>query len=115
MKAGDIVLTLLPQADGQAKLRPTLVLCQLPPFDDVLVCGISSQLRQRVPDFDELINAADPDFARSGLITPSIVRLGFLATVPQSTVKGRIGTLAPARVTLLLKRLAERLGNSPKE
>ena len=26
MKSGDIVLTLLPQADGHAKLRPVLVL-----------------------------------------------------------------------------------------
>ncbi len=111
MKPGDIVLALLPQADGQAKLRPTLVLCQLPPFDDVLVCGISSQIRQRVPDFDELIDPNDPDFARSGLSAPSIVRLGFLATVPQSTIKGRIGILAPARVALLLKRPAGRLTN----
>lgn len=109
MKAGDIVLTLLPQADGQAKLRPTLVLCRLPPFDDFLVCGISSQLRQRVPDFDELINAADADFARSGLAASSVIRLGFLATVPQSTVKGRIGILAPGRHALLVKRLTEHL------
>ncbi len=111
MKSGDIVLALLPQADGQAKLRPTLVLCLLPPFDDVFVCGISSQIRQRVPHFDELIDSGDTDFARSGLSTPSVVRLGFLATVPQSTIKGRIGILAPARVALLLQRLSDRLTN----
>ena len=109
MKSGDIVLALLPQADSHAKLRPALVLCLLPPFDDVLVCGISSQIRQCVSDFDELIDPNNPDFARSGLSATSIVRLGFLATVPQSIIKGRIGILAPARVALLRKRLAEHL------
>lgn len=113
MKSGDIVLTLLHQADGRAKLRPTLVLCLLPPFDDVLVCGISSQVRQRVPDFDDLIDHDDPDFARTGLAAPSIVRLGFLATVPQSIIKGRIGVLAPARVALLRQRLAQLLADAP--
>ena len=91
---------------------PTLVLCRLPPFDDLLVCGISSQLRQRVPDFDELSNSADPDFARTGLATDSVVRLGFLATVPQSTVKGRIGRLAPGRHSRLIRHLTEHLSAS---
>jgi len=112
MKPADIVLALLPQADGQAKLRPTLVLCQLRPFDDLLVCGISTQLRQRVPDFDELIGQDDADFAASGLAAPSIVRLGFIATVPLSTVKGRIGTLTPARHSLLIKRLTDHLATA---
>ncbi len=112
MKSGDIVLTLLPQADGHAKLRPTLVLCLLPPFDDILVCGISSQLHQRVPDFDDLIDLNDPDFARTGLAAPSVIRLGFLATVPQSIIKGRIGILAPPRVALLRARLAQRVADA---
>lgn len=109
MKAGDVVLTLLPQADGQAKLRPALVLCPLPPFDDLLVCGISTQLRHQVPDFDELISPHDADFPISGLSAPSIIRLGFIATVPLTTVKGRIGKLTAARRDRLVKRLTELL------
>lgn len=63
MKAGDIVLTPIPQADGQVKNRPALLLCQLPPFDDLLVCGVSTQLRHEVVGFDETITQQDDDFA----------------------------------------------------
>ena len=47
MKEGDVILVMLPQADGQQKRRPTVVLRVLPPFGDFLVCGISSQLRSK--------------------------------------------------------------------
>lgn len=52
MREGDIVLASLQQADWQRKQRPVLLLKQMPPFQDWLVCNISSQLRQAVPDFD---------------------------------------------------------------
>jgi hypothetical protein len=45
MQEGSIILTNLPQADGTFKLRPVLVLRQLP-NTDFLVCGISTQLNQ---------------------------------------------------------------------
>ena len=51
---GDIALASLPQADGLIKQRPALLLRQMPPFGDWLVCGISTQLRQRVADLDEV-------------------------------------------------------------
>jgi len=47
MKEGDVVLTPLPQTDGVIKNRPAVALCQMPPFGDWLVCGISTQLRQQ--------------------------------------------------------------------
>ncbi len=31
MKEGDVVLTPLPQADGQVKNRPTIILREMPP------------------------------------------------------------------------------------
>ena len=52
MKRGDIVLTPLPQADGQVKPRPAVVLDLLPPFNDALACGISTQIRHAVSGFD---------------------------------------------------------------
>ncbi len=56
MKEGDVVIAALPQADGKTKLRPVLLLRQLPsPYNDYLVCGISSQIKQMISDFDELI------------------------------------------------------------
>ena len=54
MKEGDIVLALLPQTDGRGKFRPAVLLRRMPGFGDLLVCGISTQLRQQVADFDEI-------------------------------------------------------------
>jgi mRNA interferase MazF len=87
MKSGDIILASLPQADGKTKLRPALVLKQMLPYKDLLVCGISTQINQEVLGFDEIINANDIDFIESGLIQKSLplgicnpepIRYGFL-------------------------------------
>lgn len=43
MKPGDVLLANLPQADGLTKDRPVLCLCSAPPFQDLLVCGITTQ------------------------------------------------------------------------
>ena len=63
MKPGEVVLLQLPPPDlSPGKLRPVLVLSELPGrFGDVLVCGISSQLRQEIPQWDELLTPADTD------------------------------------------------------
>jgi mRNA interferase MazF len=80
MKEGDVVLAALPQADGKSKLRPVLLLRQLlPPYNDFLVCGISTQIHQQIKDFDELISEKDNDFKDSGIIKESVIRLSFLA------------------------------------
>ena len=39
MNEGDIALAPLPQANGQIKNRPVVLLRRLPPFGDFLVCG----------------------------------------------------------------------------
>ena len=41
MKEGDVVIVPMPQADGMSKNRPAIVLREMPPFRDVLICGIS--------------------------------------------------------------------------
>jgi len=105
MKEGDIVLTALPQADGRLKNRPALLLRKLPPFDDALVCGVSTQLRQQVADFDELIVFGDQDFASSGLISDSLIRLGFLAVIPRNKIVGTIGSVSVDRHSRLLRNL----------
>ena len=63
MQEGDIVLTPVPQANGQIKNRPALFLREMPPFSDALGCGISTQLHQQVAGFDEIIAQQDADFA----------------------------------------------------
>jgi mRNA interferase MazF len=106
MKGGDIILVPLPQADGQNKPRPAVLLCKLPPFGDFLVCGVSTQLRLQVADFDDTITKVDDDFSKSGLRQDSLIRLGFLAVFPLDQIIGSIGEISPVRRRRLLERLA---------
>ncbi len=109
MKEGDVILTPLPQADGVVKNRPALLLRELPPFGDYLVCGISTQLHRAVPEFDEVVLKADADFADSGLLANSVVRLGFLAVLPSRNIVGAIGHIASLRHARLLRTLSSHL------
>ena len=109
MKEGDIVLTPVPQANGQIKNRPALFLREMPPFNDALVCGISTQLQQQVSGFDEIIHRQDTDFSSSGLVTDSVIRLGFLAVIPQNKIIGSIGSIATSRHQRLLQNLSDHL------
>lgn len=109
MKSGDVALAALPQADGQTKIRPVLLLREMPPHGDWLACGISTQLQHRVADFDEVINIADADFAASGIKTASLIRLGFLAVLAARDLLGRIGMIDSDRRRRLLVNLSQHL------
>jgi len=109
MKEGDIILTPLPQADGKEKPRPALLLREMPPFGDFLVCGISSQLHQGVPEFDEWIGTSDEDFVGSGLLISSVIRLSFLAVLPKTRIIGTIGKVSSGRHEAVLHRLSDYL------
>jgi len=106
MREGEVILTPLPQADGVIKNRPALFLREMPPFGDVLVCGISTQLHQQTLDLDELITRSDSDFVISGLVADSVVRLGYLAVLPRKGIIGSIGVVSPERHTRLLRKLS---------
>jgi mRNA interferase MazF len=106
MREADIILTPVPQADGQVKQRPALLLRQMPRFHDWLVCGISTQLHQYVEGFDERLAGADADFAASGLVAEPIIRLGFLAVIPPHRIAGTIGTISPERHRRQLRTLS---------
>ena len=109
MTGCDVALARLPQADGLIKLRPVLLLLQLPPFGDWLLCGISSQTQHFVADFNKVIDPTHQDFAPSGLKTSSLVRLGFLATLPESQLAGRLGMISKERHARLLGKLSAHL------
>jgi len=106
MKEGKVVLAALPQSDGRQKKRPALLLRIMPGYGDCLVCGVSSQLKQTVQGFDEVITETDADFVDSGLTTGSVIRLGFLAVWPRSTILGVIGHIEMQRYRRLIHRLA---------
>ena len=106
MNEGDVILTPLPQADGRVKNRPAVALRELPPYGDMLVCGVSTQVHQLVPGFDEQISRSDADFSASGLLADSVIRLGFLAVLPRQSILGSIGAISPERYRRLLHRLS---------
>lgn len=111
MKDGDVIVVSLPQHDGRLKERPALCLRRLPPFQDLLVCGISTQLDQLAPELDETITPNDADFRTSGLKEASLIRLGYLAVLPAAKCKGRIGSVSAVRLERL--RLSDFLKPNP--
>jgi mRNA interferase MazF len=106
MKVGDIAIFSIQQANGQFKNRPVLLLKPMPPFNDWLVCGISSQLHQEHKGFDHVILDNDPTYPQTGLKSSSVLRLGFLDVIPKNSLPGSIGEIDSATVKVLLKRLA---------
>src|SRR5215210_8397805 len=112
MKEGDVILTPVPQANGVIKNRPAIVLREMLPYKDFLVCGVSTQLHQQVKDFDEIISPLDADFSSSGLKSESLIRLGFMAVLPSSRIAGSIGSISPERHKRLLKTLSDYLVKS---
>jgi mRNA interferase MazF len=113
-QAGQIVLFRLPQIDLEAgQLRPALLLGKLPGnYDDWLICMISSQIRHYIPQFDELIQDHDSDFAQSSLKVASVIRVGRLAVVEGKVLLGAIGQRSPERLQRIKNHLVEWIARS---
>ena len=109
MKEAEIITAAFPHFDGVLKRRPALILREMPPFCDFLICGISAQTRQKVEGFDEIISPADEDFESSGLEVELLIRLGFLLIVPRNKIIGLIGSISKERHQSLLKNLSDYL------
>ena len=94
---GQIVLFRFLQTDQTVdKLRPALVLRRLPgQYNDWLICMVSSNLDQKILDFDEIISPDDSDFKESGLKVPSLIRIGRLAVVDGDIFLGNWDKLVP--------------------
>ncbi len=107
--AGDIVLFRFPQTDlAEGKLRPALLLGKLPgEYDDWLICMISSQTRQYLPDFDEIVQESDPDFTQSGLKLESAIRVGRLAVIEGELLLGEVGKISNERLKRIKKHLSD--------
>ena len=111
---GDIVVARLPQADGVSKLRPVVLLRELPGFGDYLVCGVSSQVRHAVEGFDVVIEDRNEAFGATGLRGSSVVRLAFMAVVPVDRMKSRLGRLPGELLEALQVSLARHLTSQQK-
>ncbi len=104
---GQIVLFKFPQTDQQAgKLRPALIIRKLPSqFNDWLICMISSQLNQKLPELDEIMDPDNSDFQESGLKLPSIIRIYRLAVVNGDILIGKIGQISNNRLLRIKQNL----------
>ena len=107
MRRGDIALAILPQADGIEKVRPVLLLGRLPGYGDWLVVGISSQVEKAIASWDVELDPFLPEHHATGLKSRSIVRLGFVATLPSSRIRGLIGAMPTTTLDLVLRRLSD--------
>jgi mRNA interferase MazF len=107
MKPGDVVRWAFVQGDGQRKFRPAIVLGEVPPYKDWLVCAVSSQVQREVKGPDVLIDQLHVDFERMGLRTSSLVRVAQLTTLPDKAIQGAIGHISPATLEMLKARLRE--------
>jgi len=104
-----VVLFRFPQTNQSAgKLRPALVIRKVPgPHGDWLICMISSQLSQAIPDFDERISEKDEDFILSGLKQASLIRIARLAVVETNILLGAIGEISIDRSRRIKSNLSD--------
>lgn len=107
-KSGQVVVFRFPQTDlEEGKLRPALLLGKLPgEYDDWLICMISSQTRQYISGFDEIVQDSDEDFKQSGLKVTSVIRVGRLAVVSGEILLGAIGEISGERLSRVKKNLS---------
>ncbi|MBM2839347.1 MAG: transcriptional modulator of MazE/toxin, MazF, partial [Deltaproteobacteria bacterium] len=108
IQEGQITLFRFPQTDqASGKLRPALVLRKTPsPYDDWLICMVSSQLAQELPEFDIVLYENDSDFEQSGLKISSVIRISRLAVVSKDILLGSIGSISDERLNLIKNRLS---------
>lgn len=111
---GQIVLFDFPKMDRPDPiLRPALVVRKAPgPYNDWLICMISTQLSRQVPGFDELIDENDVDFQSSGLKQSSIVRISRLAVVNVNLLSGTIGEIDSGRLGRVQSKLSDWIESS---
>jgi mRNA interferase MazF len=107
MKAGDVVRWSFVQGDGQRKMRPAIIIGAVPPFNDWLVCAVSTQLHREVKNLDLLLDANHPDLARAGLRTPSLIRVAQLTTLPDKVIQGSLGEVSPETLRWIKERLRD--------
>ena len=94
MREGDIIKMPIPQQDKKVTARPVLLIKKFPGQSDWLVAGISSKLHKEIKGFDFLITNKHQDYKSSGLIYPGLIRLNFLAVIPENEIEGSIGSIS---------------------
>jgi hypothetical protein len=105
---GEIVLIALPTAGGgPLKLRPALILCQLPgPTQTLLLAAVSTSNLPLVDNWDIQLNTDEPWFVGTGLHRTSAVRMSYLYAATESEIVGVVGSLPRNLHAELVRRLS---------
>jgi mRNA interferase MazF len=107
MKRGDVVTMAFPQADKQIKLRPAVLMKEVPPFGDWIVCPVSTKLHREVPGLDVVVRTGHPEFASMGLKRDSIIRVAKIQSAPKEEIQGLIGSMSEAAFGDLVRRFVQ--------
>lgn len=88
---GKIVLIPVPYTDlTAAKLRPALVIFE--GKQDLIVAAITTSL-VNATEFDVYISKKKPDFNKTGLKAPSVLKLTKISTVRKDLAEGELGDI----------------------
>lgn len=94
---GDVVMVDVPYLDATKTVRrPALVVCDTTQLLDVIIAGITSQIRSPLPPTHYVIDRSHPDWTASGLRLDSAIRCDRLFTVHHADIHRTIGQLSPA-------------------
>jgi mRNA interferase MazF len=94
MEKGSIVLIGLPQSDGSYKTRPAVLLKKIAPYNDWLLCIISTKIQNQIKRVDILVDESHPDFRNTRLKTASLIRVAMIYTIPLHSIQGKIGSVS---------------------
>ncbi|MGB3790824.1 MAG: type II toxin-antitoxin system PemK/MazF family toxin [Phormidesmis sp.] len=104
---GKVVLIQFPFDDlSSSKVRPAYCLTKpIGSYFHVIFALITSQVEKSSLETDLRLDGNHPDFASSGLLKPSIVRLDHLITLRQSMIRRELGSLSTDTQSTIANRL----------
>ena len=104
-----IVLVPFPFDDfSGSKVRPALCLCNpIGKYEHLVIAFISSQIPDDVLNTDIVVRKGSPDFADTGLLVDSVVRIHKMVTIPKSLIKRELGVIDTDLQKKVLSRIDE--------
>lgn len=89
-----------------SKVRPALCLSNLiSRYNHVVIAFISSQIPDDVLDTDIVVRKATSEFANTGLLVNSVIRIHKLVTIQKSLIKRELGSINSDLQKAVLSRI----------
>lgn len=98
MSKNKVVLVPFPFDDfTDVKVRPALCLSNaIGKYEHIIIAFISSKMPDELLDTDVVIKKEDADFAATGLLVASVIRVHKLVTIPKSLIRRELGLINAA-------------------